>query len=153
MQSEIKIIMEDRLRQIPCRFSWLDQRLVRDNHLRNLSTEAATLYLFLSCVADNRGMSFYSDGAIDQRLQLKSLLVARNELMRVDLIAYHEPYYQVLSLDRISPPAPVTVPIVMPAPVTLGQRKRSKILANGDRKMEPDELKSSIDEFMRSFRR
>ena len=50
-----------KLRKVPTQFSWVDQRLVRERYIDQLSHEACTLYLFLVTVADAQGLSFYSD--------------------------------------------------------------------------------------------
>jgi len=59
------------------------------------------LYLFLVTVSDAQGLSYYSEAAICQRLQLQpeELKAARAQLRQADLIAYQKPIYQVLSLE------------------------------------------------------
>lgn len=80
----------------------MDHRLVRDRYIDRLTHQAAALYLFLVTVADARGLSYYSDSSITQRLSVDgdTLESARKELVEVDLIAYKNPIYQVLALDR-----------------------------------------------------
>lgn len=105
-----RLLRADRLRQIPASFSWVDHRLVRDNYLGRCGHSAWTLYLFLLTVADAQGLSYYSDNSIGRHLHMAptELALARQELIQADLIAYHKPLYQVLSLDprpgRSSPP-------------------------------------------------
>ncbi len=100
MMSQKFIIESDRIRRVPNRFSWLDQRLVREGRLRELSHAASALYLFLVTVADRHGMSWYSlrriclEVAMDQEM----LERARAELEAHDLVGYAEPFYQVLEL-------------------------------------------------------
>ena len=53
-----KILRPDRLRQVPAQFSWIDQRLVRDNFLRRAEPAAWALYLVLVIVADAQGLSY-----------------------------------------------------------------------------------------------
>lgn len=93
----------DRLRQTPPRFSWIDHRLLRDDHLQRLSTcHAAALYLVLLTVGDARGLSYYSDKRLLQLLPnttLDQFIHSRRELIHAGLIAYRRPHYQVLSLD------------------------------------------------------
>ena len=98
---EKHLLEPERLRKIPPQFSWIDQRLVRDEHLDRLSHTAAALYLFLSTVADNNGLSYYSDRSLCRRLRMpaEQLASARAELVAADLIAYQHPLYQLLSLD------------------------------------------------------
>ena len=99
-----KILRPDRLRQVPAQFSWIDQRLVRENLLRHGGPTAWALYLALVIVADAQGLSYYSDATLSRLLQLDLLQLAqaRGQLMAADLVAYQKPLYQVLAL----PPAP-----------------------------------------------
>jgi hypothetical protein len=99
-----------RLRHIPPSFSWVDHRLVRHEYLVRADHSAWTLYLFLVTVADVQGLSFYSDAAISRRLtmDLLTLSAARQQLIQADLIAYHKPLYQVLSLPE--DPKPTSEP-------------------------------------------
>ena len=101
-----KILRPDRLRQVPAQFSWIDQRLVRENLLRHGGPTAWALYLALVIVADAQGLSYYSDATLSRLLQLDLLQLAqaRGQLMAADLVAYQKPLYQVLAL----PSAPTT---------------------------------------------
>ena len=58
------------------------------------------LYLFLAAVADQHGLSFYSDHTLSSRLRLSLPVLekARQELLERDLIAYELPLVQVLSV-------------------------------------------------------
>jgi hypothetical protein len=90
-----------KLRKVPKQFSWVDQRLVRDRYIAQLSHEACALYLFLVTVADAQGLSSYADLALCQRLSLSgpALHQARQALIARGLIAYQRPLSQVLALD------------------------------------------------------
>jgi hypothetical protein len=90
-----------KLRRIPRQFSWVDQRLVRERYIDQLSHEACTLYLFLVTVADAQGLSYYADASLGQRLSLTSTALhqARQTLITRGLVAYQRPLYQVLALD------------------------------------------------------
>jgi hypothetical protein len=90
-----------RLRTVPNQFSWVDQRLVREHYIDHLSHEACALYLFLVTVADARGLSYYADPSLCQRLSMTGpeLHQARQALMTLGLVAYQRPLYQVLALD------------------------------------------------------
>lgn len=94
-------ICATRIRQIPKQFSWVDQRLVRSHYIEQCTHCAATLYLFLVTVADAMGLSYYSDASLESLLSMESRLLAeaREELVRIGLIAYTKPLYQVLSLE------------------------------------------------------
>ena len=45
-----------KLRQVPKQFSWVDQRLVRERYIDQLSHAACALSLFLVTVADAQGL-------------------------------------------------------------------------------------------------
>ena len=96
-----RVLCSERVRQIPAQFSWVDHRLVRERYIERCDPAAAALYLFLITVADAQGLSYYSDAALDRCLSLTTarLSQARSDLMRIGLIAYQRPLYQVLSLD------------------------------------------------------
>lgn len=101
-----QVIHPQRIRRIPPQFSWLDHRLVRDDHIRGRSAEALALYLFLVTVGDARGLSWYSDISLCQHLSFipEELRTVRRELKQAGLVAYRKPVYQVLDL------APVKLP-------------------------------------------
>lgn len=94
-------IYPQRMRRIPSQFSWVDHRLVRDRHIESCSHPASALYLFLVTVADDKGLSYYSDPSVMTRLGMDAatLHAARQNLIRIGLIAYQSPVYQVLSLE------------------------------------------------------
>src|ERR671936_1675137 len=88
-----------KLRTVPRQFSWVDQRLVRERYIDQLSHAACALYLFLVTVADAQGLSYYADPSICQRLSLTGaeLHQARQALITRGLVAYQRPLYQVLA--------------------------------------------------------
>jgi len=124
------VLRPDRLRRVPPQFSWIDQRLVRERHIERCDAHALALYLALVTVADAQGLSYYGEASLVRLLSMPAarLLQARADLMRLDLIAYEAPIYQVLRLD---PPAPARVPGVHGLEHSLAQlhasleRKRS----------------------------
>ena len=99
-----KILRPERLRQVPAQFSWIDQRLVREDFLRHGEPAAWALYLVLVTVADVQGLSYYSEATLSRllKLDLMQLAQARQQLVSAELLAYQKPLYQVLAL----PPAP-----------------------------------------------
>jgi hypothetical protein len=116
MMMEKKILRPDRLRQVPAQFSWIDQRLVRENFLRHAQPAAWALYLVLVTVADAQGLSYYSEATLSRllKLDLLPLTQARQQLVAADLLAYHKPLYQVLAL-------PVAAGASAPPATRLGQ--------------------------------
>jgi hypothetical protein len=111
-----KILRPDRLRQVPAQFSWIDQRLVRENFLRHADPAAWALYLVLVTVADAQGLSYYSDASLSRllKLDLLQLAQARQQLVRADLVAYQKPLAQVLAL-------PVAAVAAAPTGARVGQ--------------------------------
>ena len=95
------VLCPQRLRHVPRQFSWIDQRLVRDRHIKGRTPQALALYLFLCTVADAQGASYYSDSTVAGMLGFCSteLRSARAELVAARLIAHSSPFYQVLSLE------------------------------------------------------
>lgn len=112
-----RVICPQRLRRVPKRFSWVDHRLVRDGHIRGLSHEAQSLYLFLVTVSDAEGLSYYSDGSVEGYLCMDAVVLGRSrrELCSAGLIAYKRPLYQVLSLDK---------PLIKPLPAKPSSSRR-----------------------------
>jgi hypothetical protein len=101
MVSKVPIVAQ-LIRKVPRHFSWIDHRLVGDRHIENCSHAAAALYLFLVTVGDAKGLSYYGDKSIIKHLSMEqsALQDARTSLIRIGLIAWQEPLYQVLALDR-----------------------------------------------------
>jgi len=90
-----------RIRAIPPRFSWLDQRLVTEGRLQSCPRGAQALYLFLAVVSDARGLSYYSDGSVRRHLGMEQdeLAASRRALIEAALVLFERPLYQLLSLD------------------------------------------------------
>jgi hypothetical protein len=96
-------ILPKRVRKVPKSFSWIDHRLVSDRLIELCSHAAATLYLFLLCVGDDKGLSYYGDKSIMSKLSMdqQTLENARSDLSRNGLLAWQKPIYQVLSLEPV----------------------------------------------------
>ena len=90
-----------KLRRVPQQFSWVDQRLVRERYIDQLSHAACALSLFLITVADAQGLSDYAEPSLCQRLSLtvSEIHQARQGLITRGFIAYQRPLSQVLALD------------------------------------------------------
>ena len=104
-------ILPAKLRRLPSQFSWVDQALVRERYIEQLSHPACALYLFLITVADAQGLSYYADRSVRQRLSMTQAILAqaRQSLIDQALVAYRCPLYQVLDLGpphRSTPPSP-----------------------------------------------
>jgi hypothetical protein len=136
MESSREVICPARLRRVPPRFSWVDQRLVRDRHLERLDVYAAALYLFLVTVADAQGLSWYGDPSVARRLSIDAVRLrrARADLVQAGLLAYATPLYQVLALDdpwtpHAPPRAAPDVAAARPAPPTTDRAAAREQLA------------------------
>ena len=90
-----RVLCPERLRHATHRFSWIDQRLVRDGHIARCGPQALALYLLLVTVADAQGLSYYSNKTAARLLSLNEaqLREARHSLLAAGLIAYESPLY------------------------------------------------------------
>ena len=106
----------ERVRKITGSFAFLEHRFVRDGFWTSLTHHELLLYIFLALVADRNGLSYYSFDKICALLQLSldDYLLARNALIKKDLIAFDGHLFQGLAL----PPRPVLQP---PAPLHSAQ--------------------------------
>lgn len=99
---EKRILIPDRVRRPPTvGFSWIDRRFLHEFASR-LSHDALFLYFFLAAVSDKHGLSFYRDTSTAVRLRMReqAVVAARDELITHDLVAFHNPLTQVLSLPN-----------------------------------------------------
>ena len=97
-----RILVPDRVRRPPqTGFSWIDRRFLHEFAPR-LSHDGLVLYFFLAAVSDQHGLSYYRDTSIAVRLRMReqAIVAARDELITHDLVAFHDPLTQVLSLPR-----------------------------------------------------
>jgi hypothetical protein len=129
----------ERVRKITGSFAFLEHRFLRDGFWCSLSQHALLLYVFLVLVADRHGLSYYSFDKICALLQLSldDYLIARNALIKQDLIAFDGHLFQVLSL----PPRPVLQPptpfhsaqqMAQADPATIRQLIRNSLGADHD---------------------
>jgi hypothetical protein len=89
-------------------FAFLPHRFLRDGFFCSLYPDELRLYVFLVLAADRDGMSFYGFERICGVLEIDidDFLLARDSLIRKDLIAFDGRRFQVLSL----PDTPVHTP-------------------------------------------
>jgi hypothetical protein len=76
---------------------------VRDRHIEKCSQSELALYLFLVCVSDDKGLSYYGDKSIMAKLSMdqQTLNQTRTGLINHGLIAWQNPIYQVLCLEPV----------------------------------------------------
>ena len=136
---EKRPLCPERVRTITGSFAFLEHRFIRDGFWTSLSHHELLLYIFLVLVADRNGLSYYSFDKICALLQLSldDYLLARNALIKKDLIAFDGHLFQVLSL----PPTPVLQPasplrsaqhMVQADPATIRQIIRNSLGADND---------------------
>ncbi len=91
-----------RVRTMPKQFGALDRQLVYRKHIRCMSTAQIALFVFLECVSDAEGLSFYSDERICEYLHfsLNGLWKAREGLIQGGFLLYSRPIYQLLNLPK-----------------------------------------------------
>ena len=129
MRTVKNVLRPERLRQVPEQFSWVDQALVQRHYIDRCDARAAALYLFLITVSDAQGLSYYGESTLMARLHLSTeeFVAARTQLIKIELIAYQAPLYQVLALSGTAPrrppqePAPAQARNPSDGPVSLSQ--------------------------------
>ena len=99
---EKRPLFSDRIRKIDGSFAFIEHRFLRDGFFENLTHHELLLYLFLVLVGDRRGLSYYSYDKICilLRVSLDEYILARDSLIKKNLIAFDGHLYQVLSLPH-----------------------------------------------------
>jgi len=102
-----KILDSSRIRHIDGGFSFIPHRFLTDGFLASLQQTELLLYVFLILAADRHGLSYYSCDRICSFLQLSvdQYIVARDGLIKKDMIAFDGTLFQVLELPQKSLPA------------------------------------------------
>jgi len=97
-----KIINPQRVRRIDGGFSFIPHRFLTQGFLASLGQKELLIYLFLILAADRYGLSFYSYDRICSLLQLSTeqYIIARDGLIKKDLIAFDGTLFQVLELPQ-----------------------------------------------------
>ncbi len=97
---EKKPLIADRVRKIHGSFAFVEHRFLRDGFWASLEHQELLLYLFLVLVADRQGLSYYSFDKICSLIAITpdEYIVARNALIKKDLVAFDGLLFQVLSL-------------------------------------------------------
>jgi len=91
-----------RVRTMPTQFGAVDRQLVYRKHIQSMSTAQIALYVFLECVSDTEGLSFYSEERICEYLHfsLNGLRKTRDGLVQGGFLLYSRPIYQLLNLPQ-----------------------------------------------------
>jgi hypothetical protein len=94
-----------RVRRIQGSFAWIDQRLLRQGHLEQMTLADLAVYVFLVLVADRTGTSFYRKDLICRKLGMDwgAFEECKARLLERRLIAFRpftagdvDGFYQVL---------------------------------------------------------
>lgn len=95
-----KILNPDRIRRIQGGFSFIPHRFLTGGFLSSLNPHELLLYFFLVLASDRNGISYYSYDKICTLLQmnLERYIMARDNLIKKDLIAFDGTVFQVLDL-------------------------------------------------------
>lgn len=98
-------LISHRVRTITGSFAFIEHRFLRHGFLAGLEHHELLLYFFFVLVADRQGLSFYSYDKICSLIAISvdEYIVARDSLIKKDLLAFDGTFFQVLSL----PPEPV----------------------------------------------
>jgi hypothetical protein len=91
-----------RVRKINGSFAFIEHKFLRNGFWEALSHHELLLYLFLVLVSDRKGLSYYAYDRICTilRISVDEYIVARNALIKKDLIAFDGHLFQVLSLPN-----------------------------------------------------
>ena len=95
-----KVLRPDRIRRIKGGFSFIPHRFLADGFFASLNPHELLLYFLLVLAGDRNGISFYSYDKICTLLQmnLERYIMARDDLIDKDLIAFDGTRFQVLDL-------------------------------------------------------
>lgn len=97
-----KPLVCDRIRKIEGSFAWIGHRFLRSGFFASLTQNELLLYFFLVLVADRQGLSYYHYDKICSLLcfSVDDYIVARDQLIEKDLLAFDGTFFQVLCLPR-----------------------------------------------------
>ena len=97
-----KPLVCNRIRKIEGSFAWIGHRFLRNGFFASLTQNELLLYFFLVLVADRQGLSYYHYDKICSLLcfSVDDYIVARDQLIEKDLLAFDGTFFQVLSLPR-----------------------------------------------------
>ena len=97
-----KPILHQRVRKIQDSFAWIPHSFLRNGFWSSLNHHELLLYLFLVLAADRLGVSYYSFDKICSLVGVNTdeYILARNELINKDFIAFDGHLFQVLSLSE-----------------------------------------------------
>ena len=95
-------LLPQRVRKIGGSFAFIEHRFLRDGFWASLGRDELLLYIFLVMAGNREGLSYYGYDTICLLLEmdLDDYILARNDLIDKDLIAFDGQLFQVLSLPE-----------------------------------------------------
>ena len=99
------VIRPERVRKIWKSFAFIEHRFLQEDFFIKLSHHELLLYFFLILAGDRDGLSFYGYDRICSllKISLDDYILARDNLIKNDLIAFDGRFFQVLSLPDKPP--------------------------------------------------
>ena len=93
-------LLPKRLRKIEGSIAFIQHRFLRDGFWASLCRDELLLYIFLVIAGNREGLSYYSYDKICLllKMDIDEYILARDELINKDLIAFDGRLFQVLSL-------------------------------------------------------
>jgi len=100
-----KVLNPKRVRKINGGFSFIPHRFLSDGFFASLNPHELLLYFLLVLAGDRNGISFYSYDKICTLLQmhLERYIMARDDLIDKDMLAFDGTLFQVLDLPQKCP--------------------------------------------------
>ncbi len=100
-----KVLNPKRVRKINGGFSFIPHRFLADSFFASLNPHELLLYFLLVLAGDRNGISFYSYDKICTllQMQLERYVMARDDLIKKDLVAFDGTLFQVLDLPQKCP--------------------------------------------------
>jgi len=102
-------LVSHRIREINGSFAWIPHCFLQKGFWASLTHHELLLYVFLTLVSDRQGLSYYAYDKICSllRFSIDDYIVARDQLIEKDLVAFDGTFFQVLSLPQepVTPPA------------------------------------------------
>ena len=98
----IVALLPQRVRKIGGSFAFIEHRFLRDGFWASLGSNELLLYIFLVMAGNREGLSYYGYDTICLllKMDLDDYILARNDLIDKDLIAFDGRLFQVLSLPE-----------------------------------------------------
>ena len=95
-----RTLFPGRIRKINGSFAFIEHRFLRNGFWESLSHHELLLYIFLVMASDPKGLSYYCYDKICNILKITvdEYIVARDALIKKDLIGFDGRLFQVLSL-------------------------------------------------------